>query len=48
MLWTILVILLILFLCGAVGGWHYGGPYVGAPIGLIILLLLVIWLFGYR
>ena len=55
MLWTVLVVLLILFLLGGIGGpylhsgWQPGyglGWYGNGGIGLVLIILILLILFG--
>ena len=46
-IWIIILILLLLF--GVPGAWHYGGtsgPYLGGTLGLVILIVILIMVFG--
>jgi hypothetical protein len=49
---NIIVLMLILLLVfGGWGGWRYGGPdygphYAGGGIGLVLLVILLLYLFG--
>lgn len=45
---TLGLVLLVLLLLGAFGGWHYGGPHIGGGIGLVLLIVLIIVLAGGR
>jgi hypothetical protein len=50
MLGTILIILLILLLIGALPAWPYSrrwGYYPSGGLGLLLLILLLLLLFGY-
>ena len=46
MLSTILVIVLILLLLGAIPNWHGGGPWPAGGIGLFLLIVLILVLMG--
>ncbi len=46
-IWIVLLILLLLF--GVPGAWHYGGtggPYLGGGLGLVILIIILVMVFG--
>lgn len=43
---SLVVIILILLLIGAIPAWNYGGPYAGGGLGLIVVILLILVLFG--
>ena len=47
---TILLIILIILLLGGGGGYYahvrYGAPGLGGVLGLVIIILVVLWLFG--
>jgi hypothetical protein len=49
MLWTILIVVLILAIIGAIPSWPYSsgwGYYPSGGLGLILLILLVLMLMG--
>jgi hypothetical protein len=49
MLWTILIVILILLLIGALPTWPYSsgwGYYPGGGIGLILVIVLILVLMG--
>jgi len=50
MLGTILLVILILFLLGALpqAGWHNNGYGPSGGIGLLVVILLILMLLGYR
>jgi len=44
---TILIVLLVLLLIGAIPAWPYSrswGPYPSGGLGLILLIVLILWL----
>jgi len=47
---TILIIVVIILLLGGGGGYYgynrYGGAGLGGALGLVLIILLVLWLFG--
>lgn len=43
---TILLVILILLLVGAIPAWNYGGPYMGGGLGLVVVILLILVLLG--
>jgi hypothetical protein len=47
---TLLIIIVLVLLLGGGGGYYgyrsYGGPGLGSVLGLIVIVLLVVWLFG--
>ena len=49
---TILLIILLVLLFGGGGGYYahgrYGGAELGGVLGLVVLVLVVLWLFGER
>lgn len=50
MLYTILIVILILILVGALPRWPYStgwGPYPSSIIGLILIVLLILLLLGH-
>jgi hypothetical protein len=48
MLFTILIVLLILMLVGALPTWGYSSSWGYGPMGIILVLLVVWLLFGNR
>ncbi len=48
---SILLILVLLLLFGGGGGYYgysqFGGPGLGGALGLLLIILLVLWLFGH-
>lgn len=42
----LLILLIILFVVGPYGGYRYGGPYLGGGVGLVLLIVLLVYLFG--
>jgi len=49
MIWTVLIIILILALIGALPTWPYSagwGPYPSGGLGLIVVILLILVLLG--
>ena len=50
MLWTILLVILILMLLGALPTWGHSRSWGWAPsggLGAIVLILVILWLLGY-
>ncbi|MEX2288278.1 MAG: DUF3309 family protein [Planctomycetaceae bacterium] len=50
MLWTILLVILILMLLGALPTWGHSRSWGWAPsggLGTIVIILLILWLLGY-
>lgn len=47
-MWTLIVILLILALLGALPGWnfHNYGYYPSVSLGTILVIILILWLLG--
>jgi len=47
---TILIIILVILLLGGGGGYYgynrYGGAGLGGALGLVLIILVVLWLFG--
>lgn len=43
---TLVLVLLVLLILGAFGGWHYGGAPWGGGIGLVLIILLILVLTG--
>jgi len=48
MLFTILIILLVLMLIGALPTWGYSSGWGYSPVGIIVILLVLWLLFGNR
>ena len=51
MLSTILIVILILLLLGALPRWPHSkswGYFPSGGLGLVVLVLIVLWLLGYR
>jgi len=48
MLFTILIVLLVLMLIGALPTWGYSSGWGYGPVGIIVLLLVLWLLFGSR
>ena len=50
MLWTILLVILILMLLGALPTWGHSRSWGWGPsggLGTIVLILVILWLLGY-
>ena len=47
---TILIIVLVILLLGGGGGYYgysrYGGSGIGGALGLVLIIVLALWLFG--
>lgn len=47
---TILIIVLVVLLLGGGGGYYgysrYGGSGLGGAVGLVLVIMLAVWLFG--